>query len=159
MRKNLITILLALVAIATSAQNQRERINFDKDWQFALGDASSPEKDFGCGTEYFNYFTRVVPRIFKKTAFFNCKSTKVFYSFTFTAIKKCINSLFNLFYIKKKCTRKHYSDLFLRKASFIKSTYITRNNKTNLIILLCYTSFAVKNPLRDIFVFHYNYLT
>ena len=58
MRKNLITILLALVAIAASAQNQRERINFDKDWQFALGDASSPEKDFGCGTEYFNYFTK-----------------------------------------------------------------------------------------------------
>ena len=57
MRKNLITILLALVAIAASAQNQRERINFDKDWQFALGDASSPEKDFGCGPEYFNYFT------------------------------------------------------------------------------------------------------
>ena len=58
MRKNLITILLALTAIAASAQNQRERINFDKDWQFALGDASSPEKDFGCGTEYFNYFTK-----------------------------------------------------------------------------------------------------
>ena len=58
MRKILITILLALTAIAASAQNQRERINFDKDWQFALGDASSPEKDFGCGTEYFNYFTK-----------------------------------------------------------------------------------------------------
>ena len=58
MRKNLLTILLALVAIVASAQNQCERINLDKDWQFAFGDASSPQKDFGCGTEYFNYFTK-----------------------------------------------------------------------------------------------------
>ncbi len=58
MRKNLITLLFALMAIAASAQNQRERINFDKDWQFAFGDASSAAKDFGCGTEYFNYFTK-----------------------------------------------------------------------------------------------------
>ena len=58
MKKNLITILLALAATLTYAQNQREHINFDKDWQFAFGDASSPAKDFGCGTEYFNYFTK-----------------------------------------------------------------------------------------------------
>jgi len=37
---------------------QRECMNFDADWHFAFGDASSPEKDFGCGTEYFNYFTK-----------------------------------------------------------------------------------------------------
>lgn len=36
----------------------RERINFDKGWQFAFGDASSPAADFGCGTEYFNYLTK-----------------------------------------------------------------------------------------------------
>lgn len=30
----------------------------DEDWQFAFGNASSPEKDFGCGTEYFNYLTK-----------------------------------------------------------------------------------------------------
>lgn len=41
-----------------SAQSIRERILFDRDWQFAFGDASSPEKDFGCGTEYFNYLTK-----------------------------------------------------------------------------------------------------
>lgn len=44
--------------LGLSAQSQRERILFDKDWQFALGNASSPEKDFGCGTEYFNYLTK-----------------------------------------------------------------------------------------------------
>lgn len=58
MKKGLITILLALAAVVSSAQSQRECINFDKDWQFAFGDASSPAKDFGCGTEYFNYLTK-----------------------------------------------------------------------------------------------------
>ena len=46
------------VAMAASAQSQRERILFDEGWQFALGNAASPEKDFGCGTEYFNYLTK-----------------------------------------------------------------------------------------------------
>ncbi|MDE5642863.1 MAG: exo-alpha-sialidase [Muribaculaceae bacterium] len=36
----------------------REIIAFDDRWEFALGNASSPEKDFGCGTEYFNYLTK-----------------------------------------------------------------------------------------------------
>ena len=40
------------------AQSVRERILMDEDWQFAFGNASSPEKDFGCGTEYFNYLTK-----------------------------------------------------------------------------------------------------
>ena len=40
------------------AQAQRERINFDKGWLFAFGHASDPAKDFGCGTEYFNYLTK-----------------------------------------------------------------------------------------------------
>ena len=55
-----ISLLFACLALAisASAQNQRERIDFDHDWQFAFGDASSPAKDFGCGTEYFNYFTK-----------------------------------------------------------------------------------------------------
>ena len=44
--------------ISMFAQNQRERLNFDKDWRFAFGDASDPAKDFGCGTEYFNYLTK-----------------------------------------------------------------------------------------------------
>ena len=58
MNRLLIPILLCLAAFVSSAQSQRERINFDKGWQFAFGDASSPAKDFGCGTEYFNYFTK-----------------------------------------------------------------------------------------------------
>ena len=58
MKRILIAISSLFCAIAMSAQNQRERLNFDKDWQFAFGDASSPAKDFGCGTEYFNYFTK-----------------------------------------------------------------------------------------------------
>ncbi|MDR0940425.1 MAG: DUF4982 domain-containing protein [Mediterranea sp.] len=36
----------------------RERVLMDADWQFAFGDASDPAKDFGCGTEYFNYLTK-----------------------------------------------------------------------------------------------------
>uniref|UniRef100_A0AB33JIN7 Beta-galactosidase GalA n=1 Tax=Prevotella sp. GTC17262 TaxID=3236797 RepID=A0AB33JIN7_9BACT len=46
------------VAFSLGANAQRERISFDKGWRFAFGDASDPMKDFGCGTEYFNYFTK-----------------------------------------------------------------------------------------------------
>ena len=53
-----IAALCLLCAIAAPAQNQRERISFDEGWKFAFGDASSPAKDFGCGTEYFNYLTK-----------------------------------------------------------------------------------------------------
>ena len=52
------TFLLSL-AIAAGVQAQpREHINFDKDWQFAFGHAADPARDFGCGTEYFNYLTK-----------------------------------------------------------------------------------------------------
>ena len=57
--KRIFTIcLLCAVAISASAQSMRERILLDDSWQFAFGDASSPAKDFGCGTEYFNYLTK-----------------------------------------------------------------------------------------------------
>lgn len=58
--KRLILVCAALLAVLLPSQGQsvRERILFDEDWQFALGNASSPEKDFGCGTEYFNYLTK-----------------------------------------------------------------------------------------------------
>ncbi len=57
--KKILTVIVCIAAVLTaSAQSQRERINFDQDWQFAFGDASSPAKDFGCGTEYFNYLTK-----------------------------------------------------------------------------------------------------
>ena len=50
--------MLCAVAFTASAQSMRERILLDENWQFAFGDASSPAKDFGCGTEYFNYLTK-----------------------------------------------------------------------------------------------------
>ena len=54
----LLICALLLITSVSPAQNVRERICFDSDWRFAFGNASSPEKDFGCGTEYFNYFTK-----------------------------------------------------------------------------------------------------
>ncbi len=54
----LVIVCTLLFAPFLSAQTLRERILLDEDWQFAFGNASSPEKDFGCGTEYFNYLTK-----------------------------------------------------------------------------------------------------
>lgn len=57
--KHLFAFLFLLgITFSLSAQSVRERILMDDDWQFAFGNASSPEKDFGCGTEYFNYLTK-----------------------------------------------------------------------------------------------------
>ncbi len=36
----------------------REHILWNNGWKFAFGNASDPAKDFGCGTEYFNYLTK-----------------------------------------------------------------------------------------------------
>lgn len=58
MKRTLAIFLCAFACVCVQAQNQRERLDFDKGWQFAFGDASSPAKDFGCGTEYFNYLTK-----------------------------------------------------------------------------------------------------
>ena len=58
MKRLLISICCLLAIMTAAAQNSRERINFDRNWQFAFGDASSPARDFGCGTEYFNYLTK-----------------------------------------------------------------------------------------------------
>ena len=58
MKKIILSAICAAITFAASAQSQRECINFDDSWQFAFGDASSPAKDFGCGTEYFNYLTK-----------------------------------------------------------------------------------------------------
>ena len=54
----LLTTLALLLSIAGQAQNVRETIRLDKYWKFALGHAGDPKKDFGCGTEYFNYLTK-----------------------------------------------------------------------------------------------------
>ena len=42
------------------AQSNAQRVveNFDNGWHFHFGNAASPAKDFGCGTEYFNYLTK-----------------------------------------------------------------------------------------------------
>ncbi len=48
-------LLLSLTALCLQAS---ERTLFNDGWMFAFGDASDPAKDFGCGTEYFNYLTK-----------------------------------------------------------------------------------------------------
>ncbi|MDE6637485.1 MAG: DUF4982 domain-containing protein [Muribaculaceae bacterium] len=48
-------LLLLLTVIYVTAS---ERTLFNDGWMFAFGDASDPSKDFGCGTEYFNYLTK-----------------------------------------------------------------------------------------------------
>ncbi len=40
------------------ADGVREVTRLDEGWKFALGHAADPKKDFGCGTEYFNYLTK-----------------------------------------------------------------------------------------------------
>ena len=58
MKNVLLSVICVFAVVAAAAQDQRERINFDENWQFAFGDASSHERDFKCGTEYFTYFTK-----------------------------------------------------------------------------------------------------
>ena len=57
--RKLIMVVAVWMGIATlNAQNARETIRLDEGWKFAFGNASDPAKDFGCGTEYFNYLTK-----------------------------------------------------------------------------------------------------
>ena len=44
--------------MAPALTDAAERESFDDGWKFAFGNASDPAKDFGCGTEYFNYLTK-----------------------------------------------------------------------------------------------------
>ena len=56
------TILLSAAALIVpfflNAQSPREKVLLDEGWKFAFGNAADPVKDFGCGTEYFNYLTK-----------------------------------------------------------------------------------------------------
>ena len=56
------TILLSAAALIApfflNAQSPREKVLLDEGWKFAFGNAADPVKDFGCGTEYFNYLTK-----------------------------------------------------------------------------------------------------
>ena len=53
-----IILIQVLSAVSVIPGISRERLNFDKDWKFAYGNAAPPTKDFGRGTEYFNYLTK-----------------------------------------------------------------------------------------------------
>ncbi len=48
----------AMLLLSLGMNAQRERICIDDNWQFAFGNSSSMEKDFGCGTEYFTYLSK-----------------------------------------------------------------------------------------------------
>ena len=54
----LLATALMLTLNITAQTNVRESILLDKGWKFAFGHAADPKKDFGCGTEYFNYLTK-----------------------------------------------------------------------------------------------------
>lgn len=51
-------LLVPLLCLSLGLHVQAQETLFDNGWKFAFGDASSPAKDFGRGTEYFNYFTK-----------------------------------------------------------------------------------------------------
>jgi len=58
--KTLLSFLFFAIPSLLFAQSNsgRETVCMDADWLFAFGNASDPMKDFGCGTEYFNYLTK-----------------------------------------------------------------------------------------------------
>ncbi len=54
----LLSLALLMQVYGAQAQSVRQTIRLDKGWKFAKGHAGDPQKDFGCGTEYFNYLTK-----------------------------------------------------------------------------------------------------
>ena len=51
--------MAALLLSCTALHSQERSVErLDAGWRFAFGNAADPQKDFGCGTEYFNYFTK-----------------------------------------------------------------------------------------------------
>lgn len=58
MKRFALSVFYWSISLLLFAQPVREHILFDEDWRFAFGNASDPVKDFGCGTEYFNYLTK-----------------------------------------------------------------------------------------------------
>lgn len=53
----LFTLSLFLFGSTLCAQPRQHQL-LDDDWHFAFGHAADPSRDFGCGTEYFNYLTK-----------------------------------------------------------------------------------------------------
>lgn len=59
MMKRLMTVMAVWMAVfAAGARSVREVTRLDEGWKFHFGNAADPAKDFGCGTEYFNYLTK-----------------------------------------------------------------------------------------------------
>ena len=57
--RHVLFLCALMVILNLNAQPcERETIRLSEGWKFALGNASDPAKDFGCGTEYFNYLTK-----------------------------------------------------------------------------------------------------
>ena len=56
--KYVVALITLLFPVVLSAQSQRETIRMNEGWKFAFGHAADATKDFGCGTEYFNYLTK-----------------------------------------------------------------------------------------------------
>lgn len=50
-------VILLLFSCSLSLSGA-DRVLFNDGWMFAFGNAADPAKDFGCGTEYFNYLTK-----------------------------------------------------------------------------------------------------
>ena len=60
MKTTLLSLVVCLIqAVGAQAHTTaRETIRLNEGWKFAFGHAADPKKDFGCGTEYFNYLTK-----------------------------------------------------------------------------------------------------
>ena len=60
MKRVMFLALFLLMGLTSWADDDasRRHVLMDDDWQFAFGHAADPLKDFGCGTEYFNYLTK-----------------------------------------------------------------------------------------------------
>ena len=57
-RRLFLACLLGTVICASAQTGMRETVRLDEGWRFAYGHAADPVKNFGCGTEYFNYLTK-----------------------------------------------------------------------------------------------------
>ncbi len=59
MKRTLLTALCILCLLPINLKAQRIVKPLDLQWKFSLGNASDMAKDFGHGTEYFTYYTKV----------------------------------------------------------------------------------------------------
>ena len=57
-RQWLLAALMVLTVGTQAATGVREKTRLNEGWKFSLGHATDRQKDFGCGTEYFNYLTK-----------------------------------------------------------------------------------------------------